>query len=690
MNDKIRPEHRQRAAYVYVRQSTQYQVRHHREGQQRQYELEPRARQLGFAQVVIIDEDLGRSGSGLQERPGFGRLLAAVCQGLAGAVLALEASRLARNNRDWHHLVDLCALTGTLLIDDDGIYDPKVLNDRLLLGLKGTMSEFELGLMRQRARQAYLQKVKRGEALWEVPVGFVRTRDGQIEQTPDRQVQQAIAMVFTQFRQLGSARQTLLWLRDERLALPHTVAGSAGQEVIWQAASLSRVHQVLRNPCYAGAFAFGRTATRMIVQDDRIRRGASRRYRPQAEWEVLIVDHHPGYIRWAEYLENRAIMARNVARRESESSGAVKRGPALLSGLLRCGRCGRKLHVGYSGSDGKVGRYLCLGRREERGSGSCFSMGRLKVDQSVVEQVLAAIAPGGIEAALQASEASAAADQEKHRALELALERARYEAQRARRQYDLADPENRLVTGELETRWNRALQSVAELEQRMQTLTAAPPTISAEQKRQLLELGEELPRVWDDPRTSVELKKQILRTVIEEIMVQSAPESPEHRLQIHWVGGVHTELVVPRNRAGGTSRQADGKVLELVGELVKVCEDRMIAITLNRLGYRTGQGNPWNQSRVGAFRHTHGLPKFEQRADWVTLEEAARVLAVSSKIVHTLLRKEILPGRQVVAFAPWVIERKDLELPRVRAAAQAARRGRHVPSTVVGHPELTL
>jgi DNA invertase Pin-like site-specific DNA recombinase len=690
MNDKIRPEHRQRAAYVYVRQSTQYQVRHHREGQQRQYELEPRARQLGFGQVVVIDEDLGRSGSGRQERPGFGRLLAAVCQGLAGAVLALEASRLARNNRDWHHLVDLCALTDTLLIDDDGIYDPKVLNDRLLLGLKGTMSEFELGLMRQRARQAYLQKVKRGEALWQLPVGFVRAQEGRIEMTPDRQVQQAIEMVFAKFRQLGSARQTLLWLRDERLMLPHAVAGSAGQEVIWRAASLSRVQQVLRNPCYAGAFAFGRTATRMIVQEDRLRRGASRRYRPQAEWEVLILDNHPGYIRWAEYLENRAIMARNVARRESESAGAVKRGPALLSGLLRCGRCGRKLQVGYSGSDGKVGRYLCLGRREERGSGSCFSMGRLKVDQSVVEQVLAAIAPGGIEAALQASEASVAADQEKRRALELALERARYEAQRARRQYDLADPENRLVAGELETRWNGALQSVAELEQRVQTLTQAPSSITAEQKQQLRELGQELPRVWNDPETSVELKKQILRTVIEEILVQSAPGSPEHRLQIHWVGGVHTELVVPRNRSGRNSRQADEKVAELVGELVKVCEDRMIAITLNRLGYRTGQGNPWNQSRVGAFRHTHGLPKFEKRVDWVTLEEAARVLSVSSKIVHTLLRKGILAGRQVVAFAPWVIERKNLELPSVRAAVAAAKRGRRVPSTVVGQPELTL
>jgi DNA invertase Pin-like site-specific DNA recombinase len=690
MNDKIRPEHLKRAAYVYVRQSTTYQVRHHREGQQRQYELEPRARQLGFGQVVVIDEDLGRSGSGMQERPGFGRLLAAVCQGLAGAVLALEASRLARNNRDWHHLVDLCALTGTLLIDDDGIYDPKVLNDRLLLGLKGTMSEFELGLMRQRARQAYLQKVKRGEAMWEVPVGFVRAKDGRIEKTADRQVQQAIEMVFTKFRQLGSARQTLIWLRDEQLTLPRALPGTAGQELIWRAPSLSRVHQVLRNPCYAGAFAFGRTGTKTILTGDRIQRGASRRYRPQKEWEVLILDHHEGYIRWSEYLENRQIMATNVAKRETESSGAIKKGPALLSGLLRCGRCGRKLQVGYSGSQGKVGRYLCQGRREERGSGSCFSMGRLKVDQMVVEQVLEAIAPGGIEAALQAEGVRAAADQEKRQALALALERARYEAQRAKRQYDLVDPENRLVASELETRWNTALQSVTELESRVQTLTQAPPSISGEQTKQLLELGEDLPRLWNDPEAPVELKKQILRTVIEQIVVQCAPESTEYRLQIHWAGGVHTELVVPRNKPGRHSRQADRKVLELVGELIKVCDDRMIAITLNRLGYRTGQGNNWSVSRVGAFRHTHGLARFEKREDWLTLEEAARALEVSHTTVQTLIRKGILPARQVIAFAPWVIERKNLELSAVRAAVQAVQRGRRVPPTVVGQEELTL
>ena len=603
--------------------------------------------------------------------------------------MALEASRLARNNRDWHHLVDLCALTGTLLIDDEGTYDPKVLNDRLLLGLKGTMSEFELGLMRQRARQAYLQKVKRGEAMWEVPVGFVRSKEGQIEKTPDRQVQQAIDMVLSKFRQLRSARQTLIWLREEQLLLPHAQPGTASQEIRWQQPTLSRVHQILRNPCYAGAFAFGRTGTKTIISEGRVRRSSSRQYRPQAQWEVLIIDHHAGYISWSEYLENRQTMAKNVAKRESEQSGAIKKGAALLSGLLRCGRCGRKLQVGYSGSTGQVGRYVCCGRREERGSGSCFYMGSLKVDQMVGEQVLEAIAPGGIEAALQASQLSAQADQEKRTALRLALERAQYEVQRAKRQYDLVDPENRLVASELEARWNSALQNVTEVKTRLETLAEAP-SITAEQRKRLLELGADLPQVWSDPRAPIELKKQILRNVIEEIVVKNAPECTEYRLQIHWAGGVHTELVVPRNKPGHHARRADDKVIELVGELVKVCDDKAIAAVLNRLGYRSGQGNSWSGVRVSHFRHTHGLSAFEKREGCMTLEKAARALGVSQTVVKTLIHKNILPAKQVVTFAPWVIEQKDIESPRVQAAARAAKRGRPFPPTVAGQAELTI
>jgi DNA invertase Pin-like site-specific DNA recombinase len=683
-------EHLSRAAYVYIRQSSSQQVRFHLEGQKRQYGLAERARQLGFKEVVVIDEDLGRSGSGQQERPGFGRLLAAVCQGLAGAVVALEASRLARNNRDWHHLVDLCALTATVLIDDDGIYDPKLLNDRLLLGLKGTMSEYELGLLRQRARQAYLQKVNGGCALWQLAVGFVRTEDGQIEKNPDRQVQQAITAVFEKFRQLGSARQTMIWFREEQIRLPQAKPGSEGREVVWQLATLSRVRQILTNPCYGGAFAFGRTGTKMSVVEGRARKSPSRRYKSVEQWDVLIVDHHNGYIGWQEYLRNRQLMTQNLAQREGEGRGAVKKGAALLSGLLRCGRCGRKMQVLYSGRRGEVARYGCCGGRELRGSSSCLSVGSLRTDEAVVEEVLEAMEPVGIEAALKASEQVALEDQEKRRCVELALERARYEAKRAERQYDAVEPENRLVAAELEDRWNEALAQVAELESRLQELRGEALPLTDEQKRRLLEMGKDLRRLWDAPQAAVELKKRILRTVIEEIVVKSIEEPAEHHLQIHWAGGVHTELRVARNKTGMHRRMASGEVVELVRELVKVCDDKTIAGVLNRLGFTTGQGKSWRVSRVVSFRHTHRIDGFSGREGWMTLEEAARRSEVSHTFIKGLIRRGILPARQVVEFAPWVIEEKALESATVKAAIQSVRKGKKIPPTIAGQSELPI
>src|SRR5246500_2645 len=323
MSEKIKLHHLERQAYVYVRQSPSYQVRNHLESKERQYALTARAKELGFGQLIVIDDDLGRSGSGMQERPGFGKLLTSVCQGLAGAVFALEASRLARNNRDWHHLVDLCALTETLLIDSDGVYDPRQLNDRLVLGLKGSMAEFELGLLRQRAREAFEQKVKRGFALWEVSVGFVRSEDGRIEKTPDRQVQQATSLVFQKFRQLGSARQATIWFREEQIPIPQAKPGAAGREVIWALPSSGRIRQMLKNPCYAGAFAYGKTAPRTVIEEGRARQ-RSRYRKPQNEWKVLLVDHHPGYISWEEYLDNQRRLEANVAWSDGEGSGAAK------------------------------------------------------------------------------------------------------------------------------------------------------------------------------------------------------------------------------------------------------------------------------------------------------------------------------------------------------------------------------
>lgn len=690
MSEKIRPEHVHRSAYVYVRQSTAQQVQHHREGQQRQYNLAQRAEQLGFTHVVVIDEDLGRSGSGLQDRPGFGRLLAAVCQGSVGAVLALEASRLARNNRDWHHLVDLCALTDALIIDADGIYDPKQINDRLLLGLKGTMSEFELGLLRQRARQAYLQKVKRGCALWEVPVGFVRTEDGQIEKTPDRQVQQAIEMIFRKFREMGSVRQTLLWLREERIVLPRTKPRTREKEVVWELATLSRVQQILSNPCYAGAFVYGRTVTKTVMKDGRMRSCSSRQYNKLDECEVLIHDHHPGYITWSDYLANRQQMANNVVNRSGQPGGAAKQGPALLSGLLRCGRCGRKLRVTYTGKHGQVGRYLCNGDRQERATAACLGVGSVRLDQAVVSEVLEAVAPAGMEAALQINQQDQLADRDKQEALRLAVERARYEAERAKRQYNAVEPENRLVASELETRWNAALMHLSELEARQQTPGVPALPLTQAQKQTLLEMGADLPRLWAHPSTSIELKKQVLRTVIHEIIINAVEEPAACHLQIHWAGGVHTELRVARNTSGMNRFRIDDKVSELIAELAKVCDDEAIAAVLNRLGYRTGQGNSWRVSRVVSFRHTHGIAAFTKREGWLTLQAAVQALQISERTVKKLIKRGILAAKQVVRFAPWVIEATALQEPAVQAAVRSIKAGNHVPPAGQNQTELSL
>jgi DNA invertase Pin-like site-specific DNA recombinase len=689
MNERIKPHQLQRTAYVYVRQSTPHQVRNHLESKERQYALAERARELGFHNVTVIDEDLGRSGGGTQERPGFGRLLSSVCQGLAGAVLALEASRLARNNRDWHHLVDLCALTETLLIDSDGIYDPRQLNDRLVLGLKGTMSEFELNLMRQRAREAFEQKIQRGFALWELPVGFIRTEENRIEKTPDRQVQQAITTVFEKFWQFGSARQAAIWFREEQIPFPHLKPGTAGQEMVWSLPSAGRLRQVLRNPCYAGVFAYGKTASRTVIEDGRARQ-ISRSKKPPSEWKVLLPDHHPGYISGEEYVKIQQQLDTNSAGMMGESSGSARTGTALLSGLLRCGRCGRKMQVAYSGSNGRVPRYICRGDRGERGSGSCQTVGSLRLDRMVTRCVLEAIQPAGMEASLLAHQNSHREDQEKKKALELALERARYEADRARRQFDAVDPENRLVASELEARWNRALTQMADLEQRLGALNQQAKPLDEQTRTELLRLGEDLPVLWNHPAASPQLKKRILRTVLEEILIKPEEDLTFHCVHLHWAGGVHTELRLLRNKTGQHGQSADRTVVDLIGELAKICPDKAIAAILNRLGYQTGQGKSWKASRVAGLRGYHEIAVFQRQDSWLSLEQASEELQVSNTFLQRLIREGTLPAKQVVAYAPWVIQRSDLALPAVQQQVAALRRGHQLPRKIAAQQQFTL
>jgi DNA invertase Pin-like site-specific DNA recombinase len=357
---KITPEHLARGAFIYVRQSTADQLLHNHESRRRQYGLADRARQLGWQEIVVIDDDLGRSGSGVS-RPGFERLLAAICEGRAGAVFAIEASRLARNGRDWHTLIEFCGLVGTIIIDEDGVYEPRHPNDRLLLGMKGTMSELELSILRQRSLEALKQKARRGELFLTVAIGYVKVRHDRIAKDPDQRVREAVALVFSKFAEFQSIRQVHLWFRQERIALPavsYTVA--EGRSIVWKLPVYNTVHHILTNPIYAGAYVFGRTGSRVRIEAGRKRIVRGHR-RERTEWEVLLTDHHEGYLSWAEFERNQRLIADNANSKGLMARGSVRRGETLLAGLLRCGHCGRKLHVAYGGAHGEAGRYHCKG-----------------------------------------------------------------------------------------------------------------------------------------------------------------------------------------------------------------------------------------------------------------------------------------------------------------------------------------
>lgn len=681
MNEKIRPCHLERDAFVYVRQSSAYQVHHNREGQRRQYALADRARELGFRSVITIDEDLGRSGGGSVERPGFARLLTSVCEGKVGAVLALEASRLARNNRDWHHLIDLCTLTETLVVDMEGIYEPRLLNDRLLLGLKGSMSEFELGLMRQRAREAFEALLARGEVVVSVPIGYVKTEDRRCEMDPDLQIQEAVRTVFAKFRELGTARQTLLWFREERVPLPAQRPGSK-VAASWELPTFPRIISILRNPAYAGAFAWGRTRWVTRVEAGRARR-ASRRVSDRGQWRVLLRGRHEGYISWEEYVRNQDQLDSNRADWPETHAGAPKAGPALLSGLLRCGSCGRKLKVRYGGNGGRVPRYACDEARNLIGSPTCCSVGAVSLDAAVVEQVLAAVAPEGVHASLDAIAQARSRVSDTRRALALAVEKARYETARRHRQYEAVDPENRLVATELERRWEEALRHQTEIEHRLAQAEAEEGDFTPEEDARIRALGSDLPRLWSDPACPVELKKRILRTVIEEVVITIEKAPPHAVARLHWKGGAHTTLSIRRRPTGHNRHRTSDDVIALVRDLAQLRTDRPIATILNRLGYRTGHGKTWTREGVCSLRKHHGIPIFnqEQAADVVTLGEAAERLGITPRRVRRLVRAGILTAKHLGDGIPWIIRVADLERPAVQEAARMLKSGRTPPWT---------
>jgi len=672
MMHKLTPAHLQQRAIVYVRQSTPTQLLQNRESKLRQYRLSEYARELGFLEVETIDEDLGRSGSGLVERPGFQRLVTEVCEGRVGAVLCLEASRLARNGRDWHHLIELCGLVGALLIDLEGVYDPRLSNDRLVLGLRGTMSEFELSVLRQRSLEAIRQKAQRGELRFCLPVGYCWGPSGKIELHLDLRVQNAIRLVFRRFQELGSARQVLLWCRQEAVALPAVGYGEMDQRIYWKPPLYHTVLNILTNPMYAGAYAFGRTEVRTKVTAGRARRTEGHQ-KPRERWTVLIRDHHSGYITWERFELNQKIVAENAHMKSRMGRQRGRGGQSLLVGLLRCRRYGRMLRVRYVGKGRTEMRYLCINGHINQGVPKCIAFGGVRADQAISAEILQAVQPMAVEVALQAAEHVSQQHQERLRSLELELEQARYEARLAARRYEAADPENRLVTSELENRWNTNLCRVRELESRLneaQHESAAAPVID---RAELLRLAEDLPSVWNSPASDPGLKQRIIRILIQEIVADVDDNAREIVLVVHWTGGRHSELRLPKPKTGHHGHCTTPEAVDVVRKMATHYTDEEIAFTLNRLQLRTGVGNTWNELRVRSLRWHLKLPARQsvQRNSSLNLQQAAKELGVSATVVRTLIQRKVLPATQLLSGAPWQMDAKDVTSAEVVRAAIA-------------------
>jgi len=673
MTDEVTSMHLARLGIVYVRQSSPYQVMHNEESQRLQRAMEQKLHSLGWQTVEVIDDDQGVSAATAGRREGFDRMVAEVCLGKVGAVAAREVSRFARNSREWQQLIEMCSLTHTLLVDHDAIYDPRRPNDRLLLGLKGSISEYELDLLRQRSLEARRAKAARGELVVNLPVGFVKTPDGKIEKDPDQRVQHAIELVFQKFLEIGTARQTLMWLHEQGLEFPRRRFGAAGWETWWKAPAYDSLLRVLTDPVYGGAYAWGKTAAKVEVKDGVLQKIRFRR--PPTQWAVLLRDHHEGYITWRQFEKVQQMLEDNVSSFEAGRSGAAKKGPALLAGLIRCRRCGMKLVVTYSGNPRIVPRYCCRRGFLDYADAKCISFGGLPIDQAIVQQVLRVVQPCAIEVAIAAADAQAAKQDDALNALLLELKGATYATDRAWRQYDSVDPTNRLVADELERRWNAALQRQRELEHRVdQAQERRDPPVSREQ---LGDLASDLERVWNAPQTDVRLKKRIVRTLIEEVVADVDPQASQVNLVVHWKGGLHTELAVTRRRRGQHGAQTSTDVIEAVRILARICQDKTIAGYLNRNGLLTGRGNRWTRGRVTALRNSQGIavcdPSTRQAEGWMKLTDAAAYVGVSAVVVRQAIERGTRVGLHPLTDGPWLLNRRDLDAARSQGSLAAPR-----------------
>jgi DNA invertase Pin-like site-specific DNA recombinase len=654
-----------RKAVVYVRQSTQAQVLTNTESRRRQYELVDVARNRGFKDVEVIDDDLGKSASGTMARPGFERLVASLCAGEIGAVLCLDASRLARNGRDWHHLLELCGLVEARVIDMDGVYDPCRPNDRLLLGMKGSISEFELGVLRSRMIDAARSKARRGELRIPVPLGYLWHRNVGLGLDPDMRIQEVIRLIFAKFRECGSARQVLLAMSTEQVHFPRPSDGKRMIAFEWRPIRYCNVISVLKNPFYAGAYAYGKSEKRTELVDGHVRKSYGHG-KPLEQYEVLLKDHHEGYIEWTEFDRNQALLAANTFGR----AGGVKSGRggrALLAGLLTCGRCGRRLPVVYAGKTPRP-IYRCDRPNLMLGLKRCLGFGGARVEAAVASELIRAVEPMAIEAALEAERMHMESHNERRRILELERQQAQYEARLAERRYAACDPDNRLIAAQLEKSWEAALRRVEacqarlDAEQRRDQTTEAPD---------FTDLAADLSAAWTAPTTTMRARQRLVRALIKDIIVDVDDATREVVLVIHWKGGQHSQLRVKKPKTGEHGCRTSEDALAVMRSMAGRWDDTHIAASLNRMGLQTGQGKSWNAKRVGNLRRVHDIHAFrstEKNGEWLTMREAATELGVTSHVIRRLIQSQVLTAEQVVPGAPFQIKVSDLRAERVAVA----------------------
>lgn len=663
--NKITAVHRRRAAFVYIRQSTASQVEHNRESTARQYALADRAVELGWRQdqVTVIDQDLGLSGASASQRSGFTRLITEVALGQVGLVLGLEVSRLARNNADGYRLLDLCGMTDTLIGDADGLYHPGWFNDRLVLGLKGTMSEAELHILRARLDGGIRHKAARGELRRGLPIGFVwGEADGAVRLHPDAGVVAAIRSVFTRFAELGSARRVWLWFHAEGLNFP--LRFNQTDDLRWTPPTYTAIHHILTNPVYAGAYCYGKTRQeRYVDEQGQIRQRI--RHLPQAEWAVLIPEHHEGYIDWATYKANQARLDSNTRPQPHQAGGALREGTALLQNLATCGHCGRRLRTHYRGRNITPG-YHCAGKDIVGGRGVyCLNVGGLQIDAAVTHAFLDALEPAGIQAALLAAEQLQTDHEAALAQWYLAVERTRYEADKAERRYRAVEPENRLVARGLETEWEQRLrdldQAQAELARRQRQ---RPATLSAHERHALLTLGRDLKQVWSAPTTTPRDQKELLRALLEEVIIAVFRDDYRAHLSLRWRGGRITELDVHLPRSRPATVRTDEDTLTLLRRLAVHHPDEVIAGILNRQGRTTARGLRFTAQLVGNTRRHWHIPRCQPRpenpaGELLSIAQAAKALEVAPSTLHRWVNEGFVAGEQVTPGAPWQMRLTD-------------------------------